>query len=305
MASSDTHLAWDPKTLNHTDRPSGFGCLWRHTVADNGGWSAHPCNHMSNGYKVSLSERSALYNKDHQAIARRMKLVREDFGLSSKAMKRIWKRFPVRDNSKRKRTLADFFDSARQSLCWLRRGPEGWHLGAKHLEPVPNQTLKKGNRPQFQPRQNPTQGGYGAFYPYEHNYHHLIPIGAVEEWVIGKGESGSPARSDQVVKLILISRWNIHHGKNMVLLPQQEFEALIVGLPAHCPWGVPAHSAYQEALSNRLRRLRRKLDEAIIEEEHPKDIKAAVLNELNDLSGILLEQVKNMKAGVQLTAAIV
>ncbi|MFP2959048.1 hypothetical protein ACLEPN_14695 [Myxococcus sp. 1LA] len=250
-----------------------------------------------------MNERSALYNKDHQSIARRMKLVQEDFGLSSKAKKRIWKRFPVSDNSKRKLTLSDFFDKARQSLYWLRRGTEGWHIGVKHLDPVPNQTLKKGNRPQFQPRQNQTQGGYGAFYPYEHNYHHLIPVGAVEEWVIGKGASGSPARSEQVVKLILISRWNIHNEKNMVLLPQQEFEALIVGLPAHCPWGVPAHAAYQTSLANRLRKLRRKLDEAILEKKHPKDIKVSILNELNDLSKILLGQVVGMRAGVQLAAA--
>ncbi|ATB44519.1 hypothetical protein [Corallococcus macrosporus] len=302
MASSDTHLAWDPKTLNHTDRPSGFGCLWRHTITDNGGWSAHPCNHMSNCYKVSLNERSALYNKDHQAIARRMKLVQEDFGLSGKAKKRIWKRFPVSDNSKRKLTLSDFFDRARQSLYWLRRGPEGWHIGVKHLDPVPNQALKKGNRPQFQPRQNQTQGGHGAFYPYEHNYHHLIPVGAVEEWVIGKGGSGSPARSDQVVKLILISRWNIHNEKNMVLLPQQEFEALIVGLPAHCPWGVPAHAAYQTSLKDRLRELRGVIDRAVIEKQHPRDLKAAILEELNELSESLLEQVKQMRAGVQLGA---
>ncbi|MBL0698206.1 hypothetical protein [Comamonas sp. JC664] len=255
---------------------------------------------MSNGYKVSLRERSALYNKDHQAIARRMKLIRDDFGLSNKAQKRIWKRFPVRDDSKRKRTLSEFFDSARQSLYWLRRGPEGWHLGATHLAPVPSQSLKKGNRPQFQPRQNATQGGYGAFYPYEHNYHHLIPIGAVEEWVIGKGESGSPARSDQVVKLILISRWNIHNEKNMVLLPQQEFEALIVGLPAHCPWGVPAHSAYQTALQSRLRTLRSQIDRAIRQKKHPKDLKADILDELNTLSKALLAQVKSMRAGVQL-----
>lgn len=303
MASSDTHLGWDPKTLNHTERPSGFGCLWRHTITDNGGWSSHPCNHMSNGYKVSLRERSALYNKDHQKIARRMRLVGENFGMSGKAMKRIWKRFPVSENSERKLTLSDFLQQARQSLRWLSRGPEGWHIGAKHLNPVPNHPLKKGNRPQFQPRQNDVQGGYGSFYPYEHNYHHLIPVGAVEEWVIGKGASGSPSRSDLVVKLILISRWNIHNEKNMMLLPQQEFEALIVGLPAHCPWGVPSHSAYQSSLKDRLRQLRSKIDRAIREKKHPKDLKADILADLNSLSETLLEQVKTMRAGVKLTAA--
>ena len=305
MASSDTHLGWDPKTLNHTDRPSGYGCLWRHTLTDNGGWSSHPCNHMSNGYKVSLSARSSLYNKDHQKIARRMNLVDENFGLSSKAKKRIWKRFPVSASSKRKLTLTDYFDQARQSLYWLRRGPEGWHIGAKHLDPVPHQPLKKGNRPNFQPRQNAVQGGYGAFYPYEHNSHHLIPVGAIEKWVIGKGASGSPSRSDLIVKLILISRWNIHNEKNMVLLPQQEFEALIVGLPAHCPWDVPSHDVYQSSLELRLYDLRQKLDRAIRQKKHPKDLKADILADLNNLSEELLEQIKSMPAGVQLTAASV
>ncbi|WP_163991401.1 hypothetical protein [Pyxidicoccus caerfyrddinensis] len=303
MASSDSHLGWDPKTLNHPDRPSGFGCLWRHTLTDNAGWSSHPCNHMTNGYRVSLAERSALYNKDHSKIARRMKLIDEDFGLDGKAQKRIWRRFPVSGNSERKLTLDDFIKKARKSLTWLRRGPEGWHLGVKHLAHVPRQLLRVGNRPNFQPRQNKALGGYGAFYPYEHNYHHLIPIGAVENWVIGNGASGSPSRSDLVVKLVLISRWNIHNEKNMMLLPQQEFESLIVGLPAHCPWGVPAHKAYQVSLKKRLRDLRKSLDAAILQKRHPKDLKAKILDNLNSLSVELLEQVKTMKAGVQLTAA--
>ncbi|RKH12959.1 hypothetical protein D7X74_22660 [Corallococcus sp. CA047B] len=304
MASSDNHLAWDPKTLNHTDRPSGFGCLWRHTLTDNAGWSSHPCNHMSNGYKVSLAERSALYNKDHQKIAQRMRLVGEDFGLRSKALKRTWRRFPDSAGSKRKLTLSDFFKKARSSLYWLSRGPEGWHIGAKHLSPVPNQRLKIGGRPQFQPRQNNLQGGYGAFYPYEHNYHHLIPIGAVEEWVVGNGSPGGTTRSDQVVKIILISRWNINNEKNMILLPQQEFESLIVGLPAHCPWGVPKHAVYQASLEDRLRKLRKMIDKELRQKEHPKEIKVAILNDLNALSETLLEQVKTMPAGAQLTAVI-
>ncbi|WP_246357394.1 hypothetical protein [Pyxidicoccus fallax] len=258
---------------------------------------------MSNSYNVSLNERSALYNKDHQTIARRMKLVDEDFALTSKAQKRVWRRFPVSENSERKLTFKDFIKNARKSLTWLRRGPEGWHIGVKHLAHVPRQPRRVGRRPNFLPRQNEVRGGYGAFYPYEHNHHHLIAIGAVEEWVIGKGASGSPSRSDLVVKLILISRWNIHNEKNMVLLPQQEFESLIVGLPAHCPWGVPAHSVYQTSLKERLRKLRKKLDRAITQEKHPKDLKAEILNDLNTLSVELLEQVKTMRAGVQLTAA--
>ena len=177
-------------------------------------------------------------------------------------------------------------------------------FGAKHLEPVPDHPLRKGNRPHFQPHQNGVQGGYGAFYPYEHNYHHLIPVGAIDDWVVGKGASGSPSRSDLIVKLILISRWNIHNEMNMVLLPNEEFEALIVGLPAHCPWAVPAHDVYQSSLRFRLHDLREMPDRAIRQKKHPKDLKAAILAELNSLSEELLEQVKSMRAGVPLAAVI-
>ncbi|WP_181790348.1 hypothetical protein [Myxococcus llanfairpwllgwyngyllgogerychwyrndrobwllllantysiliogogogochensis] len=85
--------------------------------------------------------------------------------------------------------------------------------------------------------------------------------------------------------------------QGMVLLPQQEFEALIVGLPAHV--------VYQSSLQSRLRDLRQKIDRAIRQEKHPKDIKADILADLNSLSEDLLEQVKSMSAGVQLTAASV
>ncbi|KFA87118.1 hypothetical protein, partial [Archangium violaceum] len=239
--SDNSHAAWDAKTLNHRDKPTGYGCLWRHDIPHtSASWATHPCNYRVNGYKVSLSSRSELYNKDHQQIAKNLGLVTKDFSdVSSKGKKWIWKKFPSTDNSSRKSPLENYFRQARKSLDWLRRGKEGWHIGISHLNPTPNHPQRKGNRPQFQPRQNEVLGGYGAFYPYEHNFHHLIPIGAIEEWVIGKGTTGGSTRSERIIKMILFSRWNIHNEKNIILLPNQQFEARIVGLPAHCPWDIP------------------------------------------------------------------
>lgn len=300
--SDNPHASWDAKTLNHPEKATGYGCLWRHALPNGPGWASHPCNHAVNGYNVSLGSRSDLYNKDHQKIARALKLVAPDFGLSSRGTKWVWKRFPTSTgDSSRKSTVGDYLRRARQSLSWLGRGKEGWHIGVSHLSPTPNQPLKKGSRPHFQPRQSAVLGGYGSFYPYEHNYHHLIPIGAVETWVVGNGSPESPTRSEQVIKLILFSRWNIHNEKNMMLLPQQQFESRIIGLPAHCPWGYPAHAAYQNSLKARLRDLREQIDRSLGEKKHPKNIKTMITNELDELSESLLEQVKSMRPGEQLT----
>ncbi|HYO59980.1 hypothetical protein [Archangium sp.] len=232
--SDDSHVVWDAKTLNHPEKATGYGCLWRHAIPDGPGWATHPCNHAANGYRVSLASRSGLYDKDHQRIARALGFLTQGSELGSRGKKWIWRRFPSGDGgSTRQTTVSDYLRQARQSLYWLGRGPEGWHIGVSHLSPTPDQPLKKGNRPHFQPRQNDVLGGYGAFYPYEHNYHHLLPIGAIEKWVIGDDSAGGSSRSKRIIKLLLFSRWNIHNEKNMVLLPQQQFESRIVGLPAH------------------------------------------------------------------------
>jgi hypothetical protein len=98
-----------------------------------------------------------------------------------------------------------------------------------------------------------------------------------------------------------MSRWNIHNRQNMLLLPQQEITAEIVGLPAHCPWGVPEHSGYQNSLKEKLRELRDKLDDAIgTQEQHPEPTE--VKFDLDELSGILFKRVKEMKTGKVLAA---
>ncbi|HYO59979.1 hypothetical protein [Archangium sp.] len=55
-------------------------------------------------------------------------------------------------------------------------------------------------------------------------------------------------------------------------------------------------------METRLRDLRLKLDRALGRKQHPKNIKKMVTNDFNKLSEELLEQVKNMRQGEQLTA---
>ncbi|WP_425117489.1 hypothetical protein, partial [Archangium violaceum] len=65
---------------------------------------------------------------------------------------------------------------------------------------------------------------------------------------------------------------------------------------------IPGHKDYQDSLKSKLRDLRDKIDEALDQGKHPKDIKKMITRRLDDLSGILLDKTKRMRAGEKLQA---
>lgn len=297
----DDHLAWDGPTNNHKQNTEGYGCLWRHSVPK-GEWESHPCNYPLNGfYACSEGDKKALFSKDFLARAKELKYLSDKSRVTGEAEERVRSgaQEAIAAGRRKAETLKvdKYIRQARHELHWLDRD-QGWHINVCP-QPEPNHRVKK-SQPNFYPYKSKTEGGFGAWYPYEHNHHHLIPIGAVEEWVVGKGGDGGVVRSGRVIQTILMSRWNIHNRQNMLLLPQQEIVAEIVGLPAHCPWGVPEHLDYQTSLQEKLRDLRNEIDRALGTEGHPEPAKVKI--DLDELSKTLFKKVKKMEAGKQLEA---
>lgn len=297
------HSAWDGPTNNHKTNKDGYGCLWRHHIEDSG-WDMNPCNYPLNGFYASADtggDRYTLYSRDFLSSARDLGYVKDAGSMTERAhqsVKDAGARVVAEGVRKSEGfNIEKYVNLAKTAFYWLQR-EDGWKINVCP-QPEPSSKLKK-DQPNFYPRQNKTKGGHGAWYPYDHNYHHLIPIGAVEEYVVGKA-GAETARSEQVIKIVLMSRWNIHKRLNMMLLPQQEIVAEVVGLPAHCPWGIPSHVEYQSSLESKLKDIRAKILEAIVDgKEHP-DL-AEVQLDFDNISKTLFKKVKNMKAGRKLGA---
>lgn len=299
----DDHTTWDGPSSNHKSSDDGYGCIWRHHIEE-GGWDKNPCNYPLNGFHASAAEggdRYALYSADFRAKAETLGYVKEGEYLTEAAKKNV--------KAAGERVVAEgvrksegfdinkYVNLAKTAFYWLKR-EDGWKINVCP-SPEPSNPLKK-DQPNFLPRQDEKRGGHGAWYPYDHNYHHLIPIGAVEEWIVGKA-GGETARSEQVIKVVLMSRWNIHKRLNMMLLPQQEIVAEVVGLPAHCPWGIPSHKEYQSSLKRKLKVIRSKIDGAIKDgKEHPEPAKVQLA--FDEISATLFKKVKGMPAGRKLGA---
>ncbi|RYZ43711.1 MAG: hypothetical protein EOO71_02310 [Myxococcaceae bacterium] len=294
------HLAWDGLFNNHKDSKGDHGCIWRHPI-ESQGWSENPCNHALNGFHVSSDEggnRYALYSADFRSRAEALGYVKEGEYLTDAVQQSVRDAGArIIEEGVRKSegfNLEKYINLAKTAFYWLKR-EDGWKVNVicSDPEPKPKNPLKR-DQPHFLPRQDKTRGGHGAWYPYDHNYHHLIPIGAVETWIVGKDE-----RSANVIQIVLMSGWNIHKRLNVMLLPQQEIVAEVVGLPAHCPWGIPSHKDYQDSLADKLKEIRDKIVAAIKRgKEHPDPDEVQL--DLDDLSEILFEKVKGMTAGRKL-----
>lgn len=290
------HVSWDFKADYHQDDTTG--CIWRHS----GGYGTTACHYAMNGYQVSAS-RQDMYNRDHRQNALALGYVldasgdkrrRGDLILTTMISKEVGaKARSMRKPSEWRETFRKRFEGRfGGSIKWLSLNKEGWHYGYMlPVEHVPRKYMQ-GRQPTFAVK-NGAAGGYGAWYPYHHNYHHLIPQGALQEYVCGNDD-----KTKRRVEILCSSKWNINGQDNVVLLPQENAVSKIVELPAHCPWGLKKHAAYSKSMEDMLKDVKQKLDSAIRREDCARTKAVAV--ELRAVSKRILEQVKAMRKGRQI-----
>jgi hypothetical protein len=111
----------------------------------------------------------------------------------------------------------------------------------------------------------PGNKGFGKWYPYEHDHHHMIPASAFQECVLN-GESEDPALMNYMsrARVVMQGTWNIHHEDNMILLPNEVYPARILDLAAHIPWQMGAdHPSYSRDLKRQLQPIKKILDKAL------------------------------------------
>jgi A nuclease family of the HNH/ENDO VII superfamily with conserved AHH len=80
-----------------------------------------------------------------------------------------------------------------------------------------------------------------AFAPWPNNAHHLIPDAQLRDGIFTMA-ADIPTVKDLIVQGLLKNKYNFHHWKNMMILPQENAVGCALGLPTH-PQG-DSHPAY-------------------------------------------------------------
>lgn len=133
----------------------------------------------------------------------------------------------------------------------------------------------------------------GAWYPYDHEYHHIIPKGALKYALL---EQPKNVPFERRVSTIWESKWNMHNRQNIILLAENPIIAKIISLPAHCPWGARGHKIYSDMVESRLTEIAEEMEGDLSEEGEPHDVEkragAKLHTRLNALAKDLLSQIK-------------
>lgn len=117
------------------------------------------------------------------------------------------------------------------------------------------------------PKGNPKEAGNSR--PYEWNAHHMIPCGAFYQELDSSAGVGGVFTDDQFA-LILMSKYNVNHGHNMIPLPSGSKADFFQ--PVHAMVTHPSsHNQYSQLVQNEMRSVSKNLDEkASKDEPHPK-----------------------------------
>lgn len=299
--SKSKHLIWNKRTDFHEKKE--YGCIWRHS----GGWGNTPCHYRMNSYN-ELTNREDVYNKDHRQRAKDSGFVSDDLTSNRTHIDMVKTNAGEKSLSGNKKSkFIKKYNESRflRPLGRLRLDKEAWHVGytipEKDLQTLPPKAQAKGCKTNFEIYKDKKQGGYGAWYPYNHNHHHIIPQGAFKDYVI---YSGDGRKASKRIKLVVDSKWNINNALNMIMLPQEIAVSYIVGLPAHCPWGAQSHDAYSDSMMEQLKDISELINEAIEEMKDCEEtsIKINLKKELDDVSEDLYSKILKMEPGKEIQA---
>lgn len=276
MAQSEEHIS----QMTKNDLHDKGACILRHESAK----KSSPCDYQWNGYQLSkTAARSGMYNKA-------LKRSQIDCGKADDDIYRAAASKEKRSGetaSEFSQRLRDFIKKYRHSVRYttrsLDRDPKAWFIG----EPA--------HPKNFVPKAHDPEGGMHR--PYYHNWHHMIPNGAINEY-IGGGTDGVKR-----LFLLMTSLYNMNCGENIVLLPKESFVGRVLGLPIHCPYAQMSHPTYSRACEKNLTRIADQLDEVLASgKPHKLNDKNVVKikKEMNQLSDKLLAGIKAMPPGATL-----
>lgn len=283
----------DPRKIKELHEGKNPGCIWRHE-SGYGSYRSKDCHYRKNGFAASDGRRD-MYDKDHRAIADRLGYGKLDvqantFTVVGGAGSQLEKDLQAGKRSRKSKPLAGFLKKFRgkfnRSIKWLEYDAKGWSLD--HRETAHPVRGAPSVEPTFKPKDKDTYA-HGAWYPYHHEYHHLISIDALRKYVVTEKDV------DRRTERLLATGWNVNTGKNVAFLPTEVSVAAIVELPAHCPWDLPDHPQYSSSLADFLQQARSMLDDAARGGEDCEEALSDTSFELDSAADRALKAVKKVK----------
>jgi len=134
----------------------------------------------------------------------------------------------------------------------------------------------------------------GSWYPYDHEYHHIIPRAALRAALL-RGAKSVPF--ERRLSTLWESKWNMHNPQNIILLAENPIVAKIIGLPPHCPWGARGHMVYSDTVEAQLTWIAAYMEKDLSKEGEPHEVEqnagAYLRSQLDELSKVLYEQIKS------------
>jgi hypothetical protein len=134
----------------------------------------------------------------------------------------------------------------------------------------------------------------GSWYPYDHEYHHIIPKGSLKHELLTRPKTTPFERR---VSTIWESKWNMHNRQNIILLAENPIVAKIISLPPHCPWGAKGHKIYSDMVEFQLQQIANDMEADLSEEGEPHEVEkragANLRSSLEQLSRNLYTQIKS------------
>jgi hypothetical protein len=308
--ANDQHLTVKDVAKRHDKDPANTGCIWRHPKKQK------PCDYLQNSYdacktRVNVYQRTDYWDRyqatgegklDAEARERYRQKAREKSEKKKQEAAREEKRVarlegdPAQQGRLQKARAAlakarsfseDAFVAEHEkayagAIERLRASPRiGWSVGAivpanhlqseKYLGKVGRLVARgKLSCPNHDPH------ALGRWYPYDHEHHHLIPVGEVQQMLDGP-PGPSPVTLADRVEVMVRSKWNVNCRENALILPTDELVARVLQLPAHCPWGKVNHREYSQMVGDQLRDVKRAINDACedTEKKHEARAKAA------------------------------
>lgn len=229
-----------------------------------------PCDYQINGYKISLSRKEMYNDKDVSRLSR------------AGALYELFKRFVWRVDPNWDR-FHEWRAHLNNSATLLEDDERAWNIDEiadvdKGLNFLPSE-----------------HGGEGMFYPYVHNWHHMIPNIAPYKFITDDGDTRGLWR----LRVLMEAGYNLNCEENVVLLPMEYHVARVLGLPVHCPYSIPDHRGYTAALKGRMLQIRNMLDAAVTRSGCTIDPAQgqAAKKAMNSLSSALLSMIKVLWQG--------
>ncbi len=263
-----------------------YGCVGRHSSIVKELEKSF-CDYRWNGFDYSKdNERNDLYSRDdHLKRAIDLGYATEEGHSSGQAKKELRVKASELDkDSETENWVNKFNNRFRFSLGLLRNDKAAFHVDHTIAESIRDKfypdwlkdSLRKAGVSSYENFKPRSAGGAGCLTPYYHNYHHMIPNGVVENYVIyAESDDVEP---NQRISVIIASMWNINRKENVILLPQDMQTAKVVSLPAHCPYGARSHQSYSTMVESKMKKVVEKIDESVDKTEDHE-----VMSQIKDL----------------------